>query len=115
MVAFPRRGEIYETNFHPSRGSEQAGIRPALIVQNDIGNSASSTTIVAAITSKAPKKLYPFEVALPDDALPKPSWVKCDQLLTVDKDRLGRLMGVLSSDLMREVDDALTHSLGIHR
>jgi mRNA interferase MazF len=115
MVAFPRRGEIYETNFNPARVSEQAGIRPALVVQNDIGNSSSSTTIVAGVTSKPPKKPYPFEVCLPDGTLPKPSWVKCDQLLTVAKDRLGRLMGVLSSDVMSAVDDALTHSLGIRR
>lgn len=115
MVAFPRRGEIYETNFDPARGSEQAGIRPALVVQNDIGNGSSSTTIVAGVTSKPPKKPYPFEVGLPDGTLPKPSWVRCDQLLTVAKDRLGPLMGVLSSDVMSAVDDALTHSLGIRR
>lgn len=115
MVAFPRRGEIYETNFNPARGSKQAGIGPALVVQNDIGNSSSSTTIVAGVTSKPPKKPYPFEVGLPDGTLSRPSWVKCDQLLTVAKDRLGRLMGVLSSDVMSAVDDALTHSLGIRR
>jgi len=115
MVAFPRRGEIYETNFNPARGSEQAGIRPALVVQNDVGNSSSSTTIVAGVTSKPPKKPYPFEVRLQDGTLPKPSWVKCDQLLTVAKDRLGRVMGVATPDAMAEVDAALIHSLGIRR
>lgn len=113
MVASPKRGEIFEVNFNPSRGSEQAGVRPALIVQNDIGNASSSTTIVAAITSSMPKKRYPFDVWLAPDLLPKPSVVKCDQLMTVAKERLGRMMGVVPEDTMRQVDEALRRSLQI--
>lgn len=115
MVSAPLRGQVYQVTFNPARGSEQAGVRPALIVQNNVGNRSSSTTIVAAVTSRLPSKPYPFEVRLPDGLLPKPSVVKCDQLLTVSLGRLGRLVAVLSEDDMRQVDEALLRSLGIRR
>ena len=111
MVVSPRRGQIFEVNFNPARGNEQAGVRPALVIQNDIGNAASPTTIVAAITSRMPKKRYPFDVWLAPDLLPKPSIVKCDQLMTVTTERLGKMMGVVPAETMREVDQALRHSL----
>jgi mRNA interferase MazF len=111
MVTAPRRGEIFEVDWNPARGREQAGVRPALIVQNDIGNAASPTTIVAAVTSKAPSKPYPFIVELVGTSLPKVSFANCAQLYTVDKERLGRLMGVAGADVMRRVDEALCHSL----
>jgi mRNA interferase MazF len=115
MVSEPRRGQIYWVDFTPARGSEQAGIRPALVVQNDIGNRASSTTIVAAVTSRLPSADYPFLVRLPDGLLPKRSVVKCDQLMTVTKQRLGDLLATLPPDLMARVDDALLVSLGVRR
>lgn len=111
MVAAPHRGEIFEVNWNPARGSEQARIRPALVVQNDIGNSASPTTIVAAVTSSKPKKPYPFMVGLVGTSLPKVSFANCSQLYTVDKERLGRMMGVAGVDVMQRVDEALCHSL----
>lgn len=111
MVTAPHRGEIFEVNWNPARGSEQAGIRPALVVQNDIGNSASTTTIVVAVTSSAPKKPYPFKVELVGTSLPKVSFANCAQLYTIDKARLGRMMGIADVDLMQRVDEALCHSL----
>ena len=111
MVTAPHRGEIFAVNWNPSRGSEQAGVRPALIVQNDIGNSASPTTIVVAVTSKKPGKPYPFIVELADASLPKTSFANCAQIYTIDKTRLGRMMGVAGDDVMQRVDEALSHSL----
>jgi len=111
MVAAPHRGEIFAVNWNPARGSEQAGIRPALVVQNDIGNAASPTTIVVAVTSSRPKKPYPFMVELVDSALPKVSFVNCAQLYIVDKERLGHMMGVAGAPVMRRIDEALCHSL----
>jgi mRNA interferase MazF len=111
VVVAPRRGEIYETNFNPARGHEQAGIRPALVVQNDIGNVHSSVTIVAAITSQLPTKRYPQNVQLASGTLPKESVVLCNQLCTVDTARLGRMMGAASPEDMANVDEALRHSL----
>jgi mRNA interferase MazF len=111
MVATPHRGEIFEVIWNPAPGSEQAGIRPALIVQNDVGNAASPTTIVAAVTSRAPSKPYPFIVELAGTSLPKVSFANCAQLYTIDKARLGRLMGIAGAEVMQRVDEALCHSL----
>ena len=115
MVSEPRRGQIYWVDFTPSGGSEQAGVRPALVVQNDIGNRASSTTIVVAVTSRLPSAEYPFLVRLPDGLLPKPSVVKCDQLMTVTKGRLGGLLATVPPEVIDRVDDALLASLGVRR
>jgi mRNA interferase MazF len=113
MVAVPRRGQIFEVDWNPARGSEQAGIRPALVVQNDIGNASAPTTIVAAITSREPRKPYPFLVELVGTGLPKRSWAHCSQLHTVDKARLGRMLGAAGPEVLRQVDAALRHSLSI--
>lgn len=109
-----RRGDIYLVNFNPSRGSEQAGYRPAVIIQNNIGNKYSSTTIVAAITT-AVDKTYPFMVRLSvgEGGLEKESAVNLAQILTIDKARLERKLGSLSSEKMSEVDAAIKLSLGI--
>jgi mRNA interferase MazF len=115
MVSEPRRGQVYWVDFSPGRGSEQAGVRPALVIQNDIGNRASTTTIVAAVTSRLPSADYPFLVRLPDGLLPKPSVVKCDQLMTIAKPRLGKLLATVPAGLMTRVDEALLVSLGVRR
>lgn len=113
MKTFPRRGEIWLVNWNPARGSEQAGKRPALIIQNDIGNEHASTTIVAAISSVL--RLYPMNVRLdpPQGGLPKPSIVKTGQLLTVAKDRLEKKLGLVDNKKMEEVDRALRLSLAL--
>ncbi|HEX7319640.1 MAG TPA: type II toxin-antitoxin system PemK/MazF family toxin [bacterium] len=110
---FPRRGEIWLVNFNPGRGSEQKGIRPALIIQNDIGNQHAATTIVAAITSAI--KIYPVTVHLPVKSvgLSKASMVNLAQLLTIDKLRLMKRIGNLPAELTGQVNEALKISLGI--
>jgi mRNA interferase MazF len=113
MNKFPRRGEVWLVNWNPARGSEQAGIRPALIIQNDIGNEKSPTTIVAAISSAV--KLYPMNVKIdpPEGGLPRPSVVKTGQILTISKERLEKRLGMISEQKMREVNRAILLSLDL--
>jgi len=113
MKYFPKRGEIWLVNWNPARGSEQKGIRPALIVQNDIGNEKSPTTIVAAISSTV--KLFPMNVKIEphESGLNLPSIVKTSQILTIDKNRLEKKLGQLSKKKMEEVNAALMLSLGL--
>lgn len=108
------RGEVYWVNWSPARGSEQAGQRPALVVQNNTGNQLSPTTIVAAITSRPMQRRYPFHVPLPGGTLPKESTIMCEQLITIDQSRLvGNRVALLSDKVMEEVDEALKRSLGL--
>ena len=111
---FVRRGEIWWADFGTPRGSEQGGQRPALIIQNDIGNTSSTTTIIAAITSKT-KTSYPFhvEVSAQESGLPQDSTILLEQILTISKSRLIRCASVLSSERMRDVDRALQFSLSL--
>lgn len=109
-----RRGEIYLVDFGIPKGSEQGGYRPALVIQNDIGNANSSTTIVAAITSKK-KSLYPFHVEITsmESGLRADSTILLEQLLTISINRLTKRIGFLSDTKMKEIEQALTISLGI--
>ena len=110
-----RRGEVYWVNFDPRRGSEQGGIRPALVVQNDRGNESGNTTVVAALSSRPLARAYPFLVPLGvgEANLPKASFVNCSQLRTVDGGRLGSRIGSLDQERMEQVDAALLYELGI--
>ena len=107
-----KRGEIYWVNWNPSRGSEQKGIRPALIIQNDIGNEYSPTTIVAALTT-AIEKQYPFTVNITsqESGLPKESTINLSTIMTIDKIRLADKCGELGQSRMFEVDQAIMTSL----
>jgi mRNA interferase MazF len=109
----PSRGDIWLVNFNPGRGSEQQGIRPALVVQNDVGNQFAATTIVAAITTTI--KPYPVTVVVRGGTcgLPRESMVNLAQILTVDKQRLIRRLGRLTPDLQSAVDRALRISLAL--
>jgi len=109
-----RRGEIYLVNWSPGRGSEQTGRRPALVIQNDIGNRYSPTTIVAAC-STATVKAYPFivHVSAEESGLGRDSSVNLAQIMTVEMTRLERKVGELSGERMGEVDRALKNSLGM--
>ena len=113
MSDFPQRGEVWIINWNPGRGSEQAGKRPALIIQNDIGNARASTTIVAAVSSRV--KLYPINVPIqpPEGGLLKPSVVSASQILTVSKLRLVKRIGVVKPETMRAVERAIQLSLSI--
>ena len=109
-----RRGDVFWTKFDPVEGSELAGLRPAVVVQNDAGNRFSATTIVAGITTRFAHKDYPMIAPLPEGALPKASAVNCAQVRTVDKARLqGERVAHLDAPAMRGVDAALRASLGL--
>ena len=100
--------------FDPVQGSEQGGRRPALVIQNDLGNLASTVTVVAALTSKVPSRRYPFHVRVPEGLLPRPSVALCNQIRTVAKERLeGPPLAELPADVMGEVDAALVAQLGL--
>jgi mRNA interferase MazF len=113
MDDFPKRGEVWLVNWNPARGSEQAGKRPALIIQNDIGNEKAPTTIVAAISSSV--RIYPMnvEVKPPDGGLDRPSIIKTSQILTVARQRLEKRLGRLSRVRMDDVDKAIKLSLAL--
>ena len=112
MLKEIKRGEIYWVDWNPGRGSEQSGLRPALVIQNDIGNKHSPTTIVAALTT-AIEKPYPFliKVTAKESGLPKDSIVNLAVILTVDKTRLTNKCSELSEARMSEVNDAIKVSL----
>ena len=107
------RGEIYWIDFGTPRGSEQGGRRPALIIQNNKGNSSSRTTIIAAITSKQ-KAPYPFhvEISAQESGLSIDSTILLEQLLTINQSRLDTRVGKLSDSKMLDVDKAINVSLG---
>ncbi len=113
MKYFPKRGEVWLVNWNPARGIEQAGKRPALIIQNNIGNEKAPTTIVAAISSTV--KLYPMNVEIrpPEGGVKSASIVKTSQILTLSKERLEKCLGSLSNKKMAEVDKAIKLSLSL--
>lgn len=108
-----KRGEIYAADFGAGFGSEQGGTRPSLILQNDIGNKHSPTTIVAAITSRKTKTALPTHVAIMASGLKTESTVLLEQIRTIDKARLGEYIGRLDSKTLAAVDRAIVVSLGI--
>ncbi len=110
-----KRGEIYYADLSPVVGSEQGGVRPVLIVQNDIGNRFSPTVIAAAITSQKDKNNLPthIEVDARDCGLSKDSIVLLEQVRTIDKRRLRERMGSLDGGDMGKVNEALSVSFGL--
>ncbi len=111
-----KRGDIYYADLSPVVGSEQGGVRPVLIIQNDTGNRHSPTVIAAAITSQTGKARLPTHIDLSANTygLPKDSVVLLEQIRTLDKRRLREYMGRLDEDLMGRVDDAIAVSFGLH-
>ena len=107
-----KRGEIYWIDWSPGRGSEQSGLRPALVIQNNTGNRYSPTTIVAALTT-AIEKPYPFlvKVTKKESGLPKDSIINLAVIMTIDKTRLTDKCGELSEAKMAEVNKAIKASL----
>lgn len=108
-----KRGEIYFADLSPVVGSEQKGLRPVLILQNDTGNEHSPTTIVAAITSRRTKHNLPTHVKVSADGLRYESTVLLEQIRTIDKSRLEEYVGRLDKDTMGRVDYAIIKSLGV--
>lgn len=109
-----KRGEIYYADLGVTVGSEQRGIRPVLIIQNDIGNKYSQTTVVAPITSKIGKKSHqPTHVPIVCDGLFACSTVLLEQIRTIDKSRIRWRVGMVDAETMRKVEMALLVSVGI--
>lgn len=111
-----RRGDIYYADLSPVIGSEQGGIRPVLIVQNDVGNKYSPTVIAAAITSKKFKTQLPTHISVQADecGLAKDSIVLLEQVRTLDKQRLRERMGSLDDFEMSKINHALQVSFGLN-
>ena len=110
-----KRGDIYYADLSPVIGSEQGGIRPVLVVQNDVGNRYSPTVIVSAITSQINKAKLPthIEIAARDYGLIKDSVILLEQIRTIDKKRLKEKIGQLDDELMEIVNEALKISFGM--
>ena len=122
-----KRGEIYWVEFDPVKGSEQGGLRPALVVQNDLGNRYSPTTVVVAVTRTVPPEPYPFVVVVEpsESGLPARSTINCSQMATIQQSgpdsRLRpprgegdvRPIGRLSATTMLQVDEALRFNLAL--
>ena len=110
-----KRGDIYYADLSPVVGSEQGGIRPVLIIQNDIGNKYSPTVIAAAITSRINKAKMPthIELCAKEYGLNKDSVILLEQIRTIDKKRLREKIGCLDNELMNEVNEALSVSFGL--
>ncbi len=111
-----KRGDIFLTNLEPKKGKEQGGIRPVLIIQNNISNKFSSVVIIAAITSKIYEKEYPTNVFISktDSGLDRDSTILLNQIRTIDKTRLIKKIGSLDLYLMDKVDLAIKISLGLN-
>ena len=111
-----KRGDIFYADLSPVVGSEQGGVRPVLIVQNDTGNKHSPTVIAAAITSQTGKARLPTHITLASHScgLPKDSVVLLEQIRTLDKRRLREKMGRLDNGVMKQVDTAIAVSFGLH-
>lgn len=112
-----KRGDIFYADLSPVVGSEQGGVRPVVILQNDVGNKYSPTTIIAAITSQLNKAKLPTHVGVKAQGseLPKNSVVLLEQIRTIDKKRLREKLGSFREETMREIEEAAKISMGLKR
>ena len=110
-----RRGDIFYADLSPVIGSEQGGLRPVLIVQNDVGNRHSPTVIAAAITSRTSKTRLPTHIDVRSEVsgLSRDSVVLLEQIRTIDKSRLKERMGHIDASAMNEINDAIQISFGL--
>lgn len=110
-----KRGDIFYADLSPVIGSEQGGVRPVLVVQNDIGNKYSPTVIVAAITSQINKAKLPTHIEISSDeyGLNKDSVILLEQIRTIDKKRLKEKIGRINDELMQSVNEGLNISFGL--
>ena len=109
-----RRGEIYFARLNPVEGSEQGNIRPVLIIQNDVGNQFSQTTIVAAITGKKKKRSFPTHVPIFIAGRKYASTIMLEQIRTIDKSRILGYVGQADDSTMKAVNIAIAVSLGFY-
>ncbi len=110
-----RRGDLFWVDLDPTKGSEQTGRRPVLVVQNDIGNEVAPTVIVAPLTTKSFTKDYPINVRIPSGVagLRENSTILLSQIRTIDKSRLERKIGHLSLTYLQKINHAISISLGL--
>jgi mRNA interferase MazF len=110
-----KRGDLFWVNLDPTRGAEQAGRRPVLVIQNDIGNEVAPTTIIAPLTTKSFSKEYPTNVHLPKgiSGLKSNSTILLSQIRTIDKSRFQKKIGHLSETYLEKVNRAVKISLGL--
>src|SRR3989442_2857829 len=109
-ISSPRRGEIWDVNWSPGRGAEQQGIRPALIIQNDRGNTSPSYPLTIVASMSRTERELPLHVRIApseQNGLTDSTDVKCEQLMTIEKSRLIRRRGVITSEKLSKVDVAL--------
>lgn len=110
-----RRGDLFYADLSPVVGSEQGGVRPVIVVQNDVGNKYSPTIIVAPVTSQMNKAKLPTHVKIKGNkyGLPKNSVALMEQLRTIDKKRLREKIGSFSNDIMNKINEAMSISLAL--
>jgi mRNA interferase MazF len=116
VVPSPRRGEIWDVNWSPGRGAEQQGTRPALIIQNDRGNSSPSYPLTIVASMSRTERELPLHVRITpstENGLTDYTDVKCEQVMTIEKSRLIRRRGSITTEEMRRVDQALRMSLSL--
>src|SRR5450759_1888299 len=106
------RGEIRWADLNPARGHEQAGLRPVLVLSQDVFNERSGTVIAVALTSQEPRAGFPLTLELAGPELPKRSWVKISQIRTLAVERLGRRIGRVSPEELAHVVDGLIEIVG---
>ena len=106
------RGEIYWADLNPVRGREQAGLRPVLVLSQDIFNRRSDTVIAMAITSQPQRARFPLTFDLPTGTLAKPSWVKISQVRTISVDRLGKRIGSVTPEDLNQIINGLVELIG---
>lgn len=106
------RGEIRWANLNPTMGREQAGIRPVLIISEDVFNKHSGTVIAMAMTSQEPKASFPLTMELDSAALPKRSWVKISQIRTLSTERIGKKLGEVEEQVLARAVEGLNEVLG---
>lgn len=112
----PRRGEIWDVNWSPGRGAEQQGMRPALVIQNDRGNSSPSYPLTIVVSMSRTERELALHVRIaptPENGLTNETDVKCEQVMTIEKSRLIRRRGSLTHEEMQRVDNALRISLSL--
>jgi mRNA interferase MazF len=112
-VAAVLRGDVVWADFNPTRGREQSGVRPVLVLSHDLFNSRSETAIVVALTSKPQRAGFPLTLKLDENSrLPKPWWVKISQVRTISVERLGKRLFRVSPEQLQEVIEGLLELIG---
>ena len=106
------RGEIRWADLNPTRGNEQSGLRPVLVLSHDVFNDRSGTIIATALTSQPQKAGFPLTMPIESSSLPKKSWVKISQIRTLSVERIGSKIGTLSAEEMMRVLEGLNEIVG---